>query len=81
MVSTMRGDGGHNDCKGKGRSWLISRGEDNKRGDRTTAVDGGEGAVDDASNVHELFGRRPDKKGGTIVECKQPGRRAFNSVV
>lgn len=53
-------------------------GEDNKQGGETTAVDSGKGAVDDASNVHELFGRRPDKEGGTIAGRKQPNRRPSN---
>lgn len=37
-------------------------GERTIRGEGAVVVDGGEGAVDDASNVQELFGRRPDKK-------------------
>ena len=41
-----------------------------KKGRGSAAAAGGsEGAVDDASNVHELFGRRPDRERVTIGEC------------
>lgn len=41
------------------------------RGEEAAAVGGGEGAVDDASNVQELFDRRPDKEKETIAGRKR----------
>ena len=57
----------------------ISGGEEYKVEEGAAVVDGGEGAVDDASNVHKLFGRRPGKEREAIGECNSQPRASHHT--